>query len=155
MNPDQTPPPAHDPSDQREPRASTPTSTPTSLPGDAYHGMEGKTWALLSHLLGLLGYAGNGIGSIIGPLVLWLVKKDAIPEVAAHAKEALNFNIAVAIYGVSLFLLTLGSFFLLMPLTFVAGVALMIFHVVCIVIASIKANNGELWRYPLTLRLVK
>lgn len=122
---------------------------------DAYHGIDGKTWALMAHLFGLIGYIGNGIGSIVGPLVLWLLKKDTIPEVAVHAKEALNFNISVAIYGLVLFLLTIVSFGLLFFLTVPLGVALMVFHVVCVIIASVKAYNGETWRYPLTMRLVK
>ena len=80
--------------------------------------MNNNTWAMTAHLLGLIGYLGNGIGSVIAPLILWLVKKDSLPVVDRHGKEALNFNISVLIYGMAQrwtpkqFRVTLQGFFL-------------------------------------------
>ena len=120
---------------------------------------EERQWAMFSHLSALLGglltSAVGGWGFFIGPLVIWLLKKDTMPFVADQAKEALNFNITVsAVFLVLMILgfLTLGIGFLLIgPLMMVIGVLALVF----IVIAAIKANEGVAYRYPMTVRLVK
>ncbi|MFL6592503.1 MAG: DUF4870 domain-containing protein [Luteimonas sp.] len=100
------------------------------------------------------GWAGS-IGCFIGPLVIWLMKKDTMPFVGDQAKEALNFNITVAIIFFALFVLTLVTLgigaLLTVPLMILVGIAWLVFTI----IAAMKANNGERYRYPLTLRLVK
>ena len=110
---------------------------------------------MLCHLCGLVGYLGNGIGSVIGPLVIWLIKKDEIPEVDRHGKEALNFNISVFIYGIVLVMLTFVSFGFGGLLTMPLGFALWVFHLVCVIMASVKASKGEEYQYPLCIRLIK
>jgi len=120
---------------------------------------EEKQWALFAHLSVLLGglvsSAFGGWGYFIGPLVIWLIKKDTLPFVADQAKEALNFAITVSIIFVVLWILTvvtLGIGMLLtVPVMFIVGIAALVFTI----IAAVKANNGEAYRYPLTLRLVK
>jgi hypothetical protein len=121
---------------------------------------EERQWAMFAHLSALVGgiltsgWAGS-IGCFIGPLIIWLVKKDTMPFVDDQAKEALNFNITVAIVFFALFvigLLTLGiGFVLAIPLWILIGIA----WLVLTIIASIKANEGTAYRYPFTLRLVK
>ncbi len=88
-------------------------------------------------------------GNIIGPLVVWLIKRAEIPAVDAHGKEALNFQISVAIYAIVCLLLmfVVIGIFLLMAL----GIAALIL----VIIAAIKASSGELYRYPLTIRFIK
>lgn len=106
---------------------------------------------MLCHLGGLTGYLANGVGSIFVPLVLWLIKKDEMPMVDYHGKEALNFNISITIYYVFTSILGLLSFgigFLLMPV-------ITLFHIICVIQAAIKANGGEPYRYPFCIRLVK
>ena len=120
---------------------------------------EERQWAMFAHLSALLGglvtSAFGGWGFFLGPLVIWLMKKDTMPFVADQAKEALNFNItvsAVMVVLVILGLVTLGIGFLLTgPLMMLIGLAAL----VLIVIAAIKANDGIAYRYPLTVRLVK
>lgn len=120
---------------------------------------EERQWAMFAHLSalagGLLTSAIGGWGFFLGPLVIWLMKKDTMPFVADQAKEALNFNISVAIIFFVLFvltLLTLGIGILLTgPLMILVGLGWLVFTI----IASIKANQGERYRYPFTLRLVK
>ena len=95
-------------------------------------------------------FAGHLIpfGNIIGPLILWSIKKDALPFVNDQGKEALNFQItmtlALLVSGALCFVL-IG--FVLLPLVY-------LFDVICTVIAAIKANEGIAYRYPLCLRLV-
>jgi len=121
---------------------------------------EERQWAMFAHLSALAGgiitagWAGS-IGCFIGPLVIWLMKKDTMPFVADQAREALNFNITVAIIFFALFALTMVTLgigvVLTLPIMILVGVAWLVFTI----IASIKANQGERYRYPLTLRLVK
>jgi uncharacterized protein len=136
------PPPPNDP--MPPPEVVQPAAMPTH---------EERQWALFAHLSALLGGLVTshflGLGCLIGPLIIWLVKKDTMPFVDDQAKEALNFNITVAIAAMVcgvLMLVLIG--FVLLPLLALAWV-------VFIVIAAIKANEGERYRYPFTLRLIK
>ena len=109
-------------------------------------------WCHMSALAGLIVPFGN----LIGPLVVWQMKRNEIPSVEEHGKEALNFQLSVLIYllggGVVAFVLSFFCVgFLLFPLLAVVGIA----GIVLAVIAGIKANDGVLYRYPLTLRLIK
>jgi len=121
---------------------------------------EEKQWAMFAHLSVLLGGLvtsgwGGSIGFFIGPLVIWLMKKDTMPFVADQAREALNFAITVSIACVALFILTIMSLgiglILTIPLMMVIGIGAL---VLCI-IAAMKANQGIAYRYPFALRLVK
>ena len=88
-----------------------------------------------------------GIPSLFGPLAMWLFNRDN-PHVEYHAREALNFNLSMAIYGVaSAVLILLAVGLLLLPIVFVGWFVLTI-------VASVKASNGEYYRYPFTIRFV-
>lgn len=120
---------------------------------------EERQWAMFAHLSALLGGVltgwWGGWGWFVGPLIIWLVKKDSMPFVDDQAKEALNFNITLAIVYVILTILgfaTLGiGFIIAMPLMVLIGIAALVF----IIIAAIKANGGVAYRYPFALRLIK
>ena len=113
-----------------------------------------RTWALFGHLSALSAFI-CGIGCIVGPLIVWLVKRDTLPFAADQAKEALNFNITVVLVGIGLVILTLVTFGIGALLTVPLGLALFVGWLVLTIIASINANNGVRYRYPLTLRLVQ
>ncbi|SFL72813.1 hypothetical protein SAMN03159341_10929 [Paenibacillus sp. 1_12] len=103
---------------------------------------EDKILALLSHILCL-------IVGFLAPLIIWLIKKDQSVYISEHAQESLNFQISVIIYSAVAGILCLVFIgFLLLPLI---GIATLIL----IIIASIKAYRGEMYRYPLTIRLIK
>jgi hypothetical protein len=107
-----------------------------------------KTFGMLAHLTALAGYI-VPFGNILGPLVIWLMKKDQSWFVNDQGKESLNFQISLTIYvivSMVLFLVVIGIF--LLPL-----VAL--FGLVMIIIGGVKANQGETYRYPLTMRFIK
>lgn len=121
---------------------------------------EEKQWAMFAHLSALLGGLvtsgwGGSVGFFIGPLVIWLMKKDTMPFVADQAREALNFAITVSLACFVLLTLTLLSLgigaLLTIPLMMVIGIGAL---VLCI-IAAMKANQGTAYRYPFALRLVK
>ena len=109
---------------------------------------EDRQWGLFAHLSALAGLV-IPFGNVLGPLIIWQVKKDTLPFAADQGKEALNFNITVAIAAVISGLLTFVLIgFLLLPLV---GLAWLIFTV----LGAIKANNGEAYRDPFALRLIK
>ena len=107
-----------------------------------------RTWGMLAHLSTFLGLL-IPFGTIIAPLVVWLVKKDQSVFVGENAKEALNFNITLAIAGVVCWILV---FVFIGVLLFIA---LAIYWLVMTIIAAIKANEGNIYRYGISLRLVK
>lgn len=108
---------------------------------------EERQWAMFAHLSALAGLL-IPFGSIIGPLVIWLIKKDTMPFVNDQGKEALNFNITVAIAAIVCWVLIFVLIgFLLLP-------ALVIAWLVFVILGTIKANEGTSYRYPFTLRLI-
>ena len=109
---------------------------------------EERSLGLACHLLAFVGMV-FPFGNILGPLVIWLVKKDDSAFVDDQGKEALNFNITISIAGFVAFLLTfvvIGA--ILLPI-------IGIFWLVMTIVAAVKANGGEHYRYPLTIRLIK
>ncbi len=109
---------------------------------------EEKNWALGAHAAALIGFV-IPFGSILGPLVVWLMKKDTMEFVDDHGKEALNFNITMALIMFVCFLLlfvVIGAF--LLP---IAILVWLIFTV----IAMIEASKGNTYRYPFAIRLVQ
>ena len=115
-----------------------------------------RTWTVLCHASAFLGFFVPVAGHIIGPLLIWLLKRDESNEIDEHGKESLNFQISMFIYtsvlGVVCFILMFVLVgFLLLPLFAVLFLA----DIVLVIIASLKASDGQLYRYPLTIRLIK
>ncbi|MDY0248461.1 MAG: DUF4870 domain-containing protein [Pseudomonas sp.] len=109
---------------------------------------EAKQWAMLAHLAAFAAFI-IPFGNIIGPLLVWQLKKDLGPFVEQNGKEAVNFQITVAIAAVVCFILifaVIGA--LLLP---VLGLT----WLVITIIAGVKANDGVAYRYPLTIRFIK
>ena len=109
---------------------------------------DAKRWASLCHIIALVGLIGNGVGFVLGPLVVWLMKKDEHPFIEEQGKESLNFQITMFIAAIVSGILTLVviGFFLLIAV----GIVMVVFPI----IASIKASNGEHFRYPFTIRFI-
>jgi uncharacterized Tic20 family protein len=107
---------------------------------------DSQQWGMIAHLSALSGFV-IPFGNVIGPLVIWQMKKD-MPFVVDQGKEALNFQITVII---AVFVCILLSFIVIgMLLLPVVGIGALVLTV----IAGIKANNGEAYRYPFALRLI-
>lgn len=109
---------------------------------------EENNMGMLCHLLAFAGFV-IPFGGIIGPLVLWLMKKDESAFVDHHGKEAINFQITMAIGFVISAILTVIVIGVLMIF------ALLIANIIFIIIASIAAQKGEQYTYPMTIRLIK
>ena len=108
-----------------------------------------NTWCMLCHLTSLAAYIGIPFGNIIGPLIIWLIKKDEFPLVDEQGKESMNFQISLTIYAIISGILC----FIIIGIPML--IALIIIHIVFVIKATIKANNGETYQYPLTIRLIK
>lgn len=114
-----------------------------------------RTWATFVHLSALSGLVTGGLGCILGPLILWLIKRETMPFVDDQGKEALNFNITMGV--ATLLLAVVGTVLLVVLIGFLfylAAFAVGVFWLVMTIIATMKANQGIAYRYPLTLRLV-
>jgi uncharacterized Tic20 family protein len=122
--------------------------SPTTAPGAAPTENE-RTWGMLAHLSALVGLVFPLVGNILGPLLVWLTKRDQSAFIAAHAKEALNFNITVTLAGV------VCLFLALIFIGFLLGMALFIAWLVMTLVAAIRASEGVPYHYPLSLRLIK
>ncbi len=104
---------------------------------------------MLCHLSGLAGYLVPLVGNILGPFLVWQIKKHQMPSIEPHGKDAVNFQISVSIYAiVCAVLIVVGIGVLLLP---IVG----LFGLVCLTVAAVKANHGERWKYPLSIRFLQ
>jgi hypothetical protein len=107
-----------------------------------------RQWAMLLHLSQLLGFL-VPLGGLVAPVLIWQLKKDALPGLDAHGKVVLNWVISELIYILAaslLVLVVIGA-----PLLIV----LLVLGAVFPIIGAVKANDGELWRYPLSIEFLK
>ena len=108
-----------------------------------------RTWYVLSHASALLGFVIPWVFHILGPLIVWLAKRADSPEIDEHGKESLNFQISMLIYNV------VAAVLCLVLIGFALLLILHILNLVLVVVASIQASEGKLYRYPITIRLIK
>ncbi len=106
-----------------------------------------RTWAMLCHLSALAAFI-FPLGNIIGPLVIWLIKKDESEFVDDQGKESLNFQISFTIYCI------VGAFLILFIIGIFLLIALGVLFIVLVIIGTVKANSGEKFRYPLSIRFI-
>jgi uncharacterized Tic20 family protein len=107
-----------------------------------------RQWAMWLHLSALAGYLALGAGFIV-PIVIWQLKKTDYPELDEHGKNVANWLISYLIYIViCVVLLSVFLGFILLPIMGVLGVVFPI-------VAGIKANSGEVWKYPLAISFLK
>jgi uncharacterized protein len=108
-----------------------------------------RTWCVLCHASALLGLFFHFLGHLLGPLIVWLVKRGDSPEVDAHGKESLNFQISMLIYD------AVAAILCIVLIGIPLLIALWVLNTVLVIIASIQASEGKFYRYPITIRLIK
>ena len=108
-----------------------------------------RTWNVLCHATALAGFFVPWAGHILGPLIVWLAKRNDSPEIDEHGKESLNFQISMLIYNV------IAGVLCLVLIGFVILAILHVLNLVLVIVASIQASEGKFYRYPLTIRLIK
>ena len=109
---------------------------------------EARQWATICHLSALVGLLGNGIGFLIGPLVVWLIKREDDPLIEEQGKEAVNFQLTMflAVFLSALLVLVLIGIPLLIGFVLMA--------IINPIIAGVKTSNGERYRYPISIRFI-
>lgn len=108
-------------------------------------GMTERTYLMLMHLSQFASWLVPLVGVIV-PILMWTTNKDNNAEVDRHGKNILNFTISYAIYSIALFVIIIGIPFV---------IVLFAIYAIAVIIASIKASNGEYWQYPLTIQFIK
>ena len=108
-----------------------------------------RTWSTLCHASALLGVFLHFPGHLLAPLIVWLLKRDESPEIDAHGKEAVNFQISMLIYN------AVAAVFCLILIGFVFLAILWVLNAVFVIIAAIQASDGKFYRYPMTIRFIQ
>jgi hypothetical protein len=108
-----------------------------------------RTWTVLCHASALAGFFVPWAGHILGPLIVWLAKRGDSAEIDEYGKESLNFQISMLIYNL------IAGVLCLVLIGFVLLGILHILNLVLVIVASIQASEGKLYRYPITIRLIK
>lgn len=110
--------------------------------------MQEKQWALICHLSGLSGYL-IPFGNIIIPIVIWSMKKEEMPMVDEHGKEVINFQLSITIW------IIISGLLIILLVGIPMLIVLVILQVVLVIIGALKADNGQLYKYPMTIRFIK
>ena len=124
---------------------------PTSPPPPAQASSpssEVRTWSVLCHASALLGLFFHFFGHLLGPLVVWLIKRDASSEIDANGRESLNFQLSMLIYDI------VAGILCIVLIGIPILIALWVLNTVFVIIASVKTSNGEFYRYPFTIRFL-
>src|SRR5881392_2335288 len=116
----------------------TTTSTSTSV----------RTLCMLAHATALVGFLVPIAGHIVGPLIVWLAKRQDSPEIDAHGKESMNFQISMLIWNV------IAGILCLVLIGIPILILLHLLNIIFVIVASIQASEGKLYRYPLAIRLI-
>ena len=107
-----------------------------------------RNWAVLCHVVTFIGFV-MPLGNIVGPLLIWLLRRRDSEYVDFHGKEAVNFQISLTIY------LVISAVLVLVLIGFVLLLVTFVFGIVSVIIAAVRANEGVLHRYPVTIRFLR
>ena len=124
--------------------------TPPSLTPLPENNESDRSWCIGLHLSGLSGIVlGFALAHVVAPLVIWLLKRAESPLIDTTGKEVLNFQLSFTLYfAIAWALCWLLIGFLILPV-------LLVIWIVCIILAAVRTSNGELYRYPMTIRFLK
>jgi len=125
-----------------------PVAAPPEMPKQELSADE-KNMGMFCHLAALSGYVGIPVGWLLGPLIIWLMKKETMPYVDQEGKKSINFQITILIYSLISLLLCL------IFIGFILLAGLTIFNLVMVIVNAIKASKGEETRYPMSMNFLK
>lgn len=110
---------------------------------------QARTWGMVCHLSALAMFTCIPFANILGPLIVWLIKRGDSAFVDDQGKEAVNFQITIALIGLAIFILSF-----IVPAVGYLGFLILLANLVLIVMASLQAKAGTAYRYPFALRLI-
>ena len=122
--------------------------TPTTPSPPTIPSTNVRTWTVLCHASALLGVFFHFMGHLLGPLIVWLAKRHESVEIDAHGKEALNFQLSMLIYD------AVAAVLCLVLIGIPILILLWIMNTIFVIIASLQASDGKLYRYPITIRFL-
>lgn len=108
-----------------------------------------RIWGILCHLTALLGITGLPFGHILGPLIIWLLKKNEYQFVNEQGKESLNFQLSMTVYTL------ISALLIFIKIGLILIIVLATVNLILVIIASVKANSGETYRYPFAIRFIR
>lgn len=109
--------------------------------------LEERNWGMFCHLAALAGLI-IPLGNLIGPLVVWLIKRNESSYVDAQGKESLNFQISMTIYAI------VAAFLVLVLIGIVLLIAVYVVNFILVIVASVNISSGKPYRYPLAIRFL-
>jgi len=121
---------------------------PTSSSAVSASSSGARTWCILAHATALVGFLVPVAGHVVGPLIIWLAKRQDSPEIDAHGKESLNFQISMLIWN------AIAAILIIVLIGIPILILLHILNIIFVIVASIQASEGKLYRYPLAIRLI-
>jgi uncharacterized protein len=107
-----------------------------------------RTWCVLCHAAALAGFIVPWVFHILGPLIVWLAKRADSPEIDAHGKESINFQLSMLIYNV------VAGILCIILIGIPILILLHLLNIVFVIVASIQASEDKLYRYPMTIRFL-
>lgn len=132
-----------------------PAPAPASVWSAASASEESRRWAMGAHLSAIAGGFLGGVPAFLGPLVVWLVRKDQDDFAAGHGRAALNFNLSVLLYAAVLVVFTVVTFGLGALLAAPVGAGLGLAWLVLSILGAVRASHDQPFRYPLTIPFVR
>lgn len=108
-----------------------------------------RQWATIIHLSPLVGLLGNGIGFVLAPLILWLIKRNDHPFIDDQGKEAVNFQITMSIATLA------GALLLVIGIGFIIIAVAVALATIFPILAAIKSSDGVAYRFPFSIRFIK
>ena len=121
---------------------------PTSSSAVSASSSGARTWCILAHATALVGFLVPVAGHVVGPLIIWLAKRQDSPEIDAHGKESLNFQISMLIWN------AIAAILIIVLIGIPILILLHILNIIFVIVASIQASEGKLYHYPLAIRLI-
>src|SRR5437660_11049591 len=122
-----------------------PTSSPPPISSTS---SQMRTWCVLCHASALIGLFFHFVAHLLGPLIVWLIKRGDAPEIDANGKESLNFQISMLIYD------AIAAILCLVVIGIPILITLWVLNTVFVIIASVKTSEGKFYRYPFTIRFL-
>ncbi len=113
-----------------------------------------RNWAMFCHLAVFAGYLTGGLGWLLGPLIVWLIKRNDSLFINEHGKEAVNFQISMHLYALLAGVVALVTCGVGLLIAIPMWVALAIVDIICPILGAIQASNGMYYRYPLSIRFI-
>jgi uncharacterized protein len=103
---------------------------------------------MLAHATALVGFLFPVAGHIVGPLIVWLAKRQDSAEIDAHGKESINFQISMFLWNI------VAGILVLLVIGIPMLILLHVLNIIFVIVASIRASEGKLYRYPLTIHFI-